>query len=349
MSWGGMRSWISALIIAFFFFARPAFAQEVVDRDRDRGDRPRLPSMDPTPPRLPAPFVLPDLSHPRFDVRIDQFGGRLAPTAPDRPGSNATITRLSFEGSVIARRLFVGLAYPFASGLPPDGGLAPGESAVASGRRTLFGNVEAHIRSVFPLPTSLEIGFGLGVVAPTATFDRDARANRSAAAAITSFDPTNALHFYPERVGLRPAGDLRIIRGPVVFQGRHGLDIVIDGAGRDSTRLAGRLVAHLGILLGHNKAYELSVEASQLYIFGSDEKLSGAPSPEKAFLEKYRIDDSRRNAVVFGPGFRYSMRDLDLGATFVTNVNDPFSPVAGRFVAAHVSIIAHLGRYRQSH
>jgi hypothetical protein len=245
---------------------------------------------------------------------------------------------------VIARRLFIGLTYPFASALPPDGGLSPGESAVATGRRTLFGNVEAHIRSVFPLPTSLEIGFGLGVVAPTATFDRDARGNRSAAAAASSFDPTNALHFFPGRVGLRSAGDLRIIRGPLVFQGRHGLDIMIDGAGRDSTRLAGRLVGHLGILFGDRKNYELSIEASQLYFFGSDEKLTGAPSAEKAFLEKYRIDDSHRNSVIFGPGFRYAMHDLDLGACLVTNVNDPLSPVAGRFVAAHVSIIAHLGR-----
>lgn len=359
--------WILALIGVFFLFARPASAREREEREereerrereerdereereereqeRDR-ERPRLPSMDPTPPRLPAPFVLPDLSHPRFDVRIDQFGGRLTPLEVDRPGSNAAITRIGFEGSVVARRLYVGLTYPFASGLPPDGGLAPGESAVASGRRTLFGNAEAHVRSVFPLPTSLEIGFGLGVVAPTATFDRDARANRSAAAAVSSLDPTNATHFFPERVGLRPSGDLRIIRGPLVFQGRHGIDIMIDGAGRETTRLAGRLVAHLGLLFGNNN-YEISIEASQLYFFSSDEKATGAPSADKAFFEKYRIDDSHRNALIFGPGFRYSMRDLDLGAAFVTNVSDPLSPVAGRFLAIHVSVIAHLGRHR---
>jgi len=317
-------------------------AQAAEREDDDSRLRVRLPSSDPVAPRLPAPFVLPDLSHPRFDIHLDTFGGRLRPLAPDRPGSNGMLTRVAFEGSVIPRRLFLGLTYAFASGLPPDGGLAPGETATASGRQTLSGNTEVHIRSVFPLPNALEIGFGLGVVAPTATFDRDSQANRSAATGVSSFDPTNQVHFLPERVALRPSGDIRIVRGPFVFQGRHGLDIVIDGRGSDTVRMAGRLVGHLGYLFGDKRTFELSIEASQLYFFESDEKLSGPPSTAKAFQERYRIDDSHRNSITFGPGFRYSMRDLDLGLSLLTNVNDPLSPVTGRLFAAHLSVIAHL-------
>src|SRR5690606_11382998 len=117
--------------------------------------------------------------------------------------------------------LYLGAVYPLAIAIPPDGALSKGEVGRPAGRRVLPGNVEVTLRAVFPLPTSLEIGFGVGAVLPTATFDRD-RADRSAALAAASLDPTNVSWFLPGRIALRPAGDLRIRRGALVLQGRHG-------------------------------------------------------------------------------------------------------------------------------
>jgi hypothetical protein len=297
---------------------------------------------DAIPPRLPGPFVFPALSHSGGDVGVDWFVGRHAPEGPDRPAAVAAIGLVSTEWNVLVpRRLFVGLTYPFAAALPPDGGLAPGEDALPSGRRILPGNAEGHVRAVFPLPTGLEIAFSLGVVAPTATFDRDLRSDRSAALAASSFDPTNVLYFLPGRVGLRPSGELRILRGPLLLQGRHGLDVFIDETGIDRAKVAGRLLAHVGVLV--RRDLEVSVEASQMYFFASDEKVTGPPTPERAFAEKYRITDDRRAAMTMGPAVRYAMRDFDLGASLVTNLTDPLSPVSAGFVGLRVSVIGHVG------
>jgi hypothetical protein len=309
----------------------------------ERFDSPHLASALP-PARLPAPFILPELAHPRLDVHVEGFIGRLAPSQGAPTGAVATLTRASVEGSVLVpRRLFLGLTYPFAVALPPDGGLAPGEAAIPSGTRTLLGNTELHIRSVFPLPTGLEIGFILSVVAPTATFGRDHRPDRSAALAASSFDPTNAVHFLPGRVALRPAGDIRVLRGPFVFQGRHGIDFLIDDDGIERAKVAGRLLGHVGFLARSD--LEISVEASQVYFFASDDKVTGS-GPATAFAEEYRIRDGHRTSVTLGPGLRYSTPEVDVGAAFVTNVTEALSPVTSSFFAFHLSVIAHVGSAR---
>ncbi len=308
----------------------------------DRPEPPRLRAGLPAP-RLPAPFVLPELSHPWFDVSMDWFVGRLAPIDAGRPMAAVAIARPSIEAAILVpRRIYVGVTYPFASGLPPDGGLAPGESAPASGMKAMSGNIETHVRAVFPLPTWLEIGLTLGVVAPTSTFNRNHHSNRSAADAVSSLDPTNYVHFMPDRVALRPAGDLRILRGPFVFQGRHGIDILIDDEGIDRAKVAGRLLGHVGYLAGED--VELSIEASQIYFFSSDEKVDSAvPSAARAFADRYRISDERRSSTTIGPALRVSFRDVDVGAAIVTNVNDPLSPAASHFVGLRISVIGHVG------
>lgn len=294
------------------------------------------------PRRLPAPFVLPELSHPRLDARVDWLLGRMSPDQAGRPAAVAGVFRPAVETSLLVpRRLFFGLAWPVAAALPPDGGLAPGEAGVPSGARALLGNVGGHVRAVFPLPESLEIGFTLGVVAPTALFDRSSRADRSVAEAAASLDPTSFVHFRPGRFALRPAGDVRFVRGPFVFQLRHGIDVVVDVAGVERVKLAGRLLGHVGLLVRPD--LEVSMEATQLYLFSSDEELSGASTPGKAFAEEYRISDEHRSALTVGPGVRLSLRDVDLGAAVVTNLSSPLSPAARGFLALNLSVIAHLG------
>jgi hypothetical protein len=294
--------------------------------------------------RLPAPFVLPELSHRRFDLGADWFVARLASNSPVRAGAMVGVFRPQIEASILApRRIFIGATYPIAWALPPDGGLGPGEFGSPAGTKVLPGNIESHVRVVFPLPMALESGLMLAVTAPTSTVDRAVRANQSALVAASTVDPTNYVYFLPGRVALRPAADLRLLRGPFVFQARHGIDIVIDDAGFDSAKLAGRLLAHAGYLVRSN--IEVSLEASQVYFFSSDEKVSGeVTTPAKAFGDRYRISDERRAAFALGPGFRFSSADADVGLSVVTSIGEPLSPAASSFVGVRLSVIGHVGR-----
>jgi hypothetical protein len=138
---------------------------------------------------------------------------------------------------------------------------------------------------------------------------------------------------------MRPAGDLRILRGPFVVQGRHGLDVLIDDAGREAARVAGRFLVHAGLLL--RRDLEISMEATQYYFFASDDKSAGPSSPETVFADVYRISDDHRSAVTLGPGLRLAYRDVDVGASLITNVGVPLSPVTDHFVALHLSLVGH--------
>lgn len=263
-------------------------------------------------PRLPQPFVLPDLSHPSWDLALGWLVGVAAAARTDRASPALGLARASVEGDVFfPRSLYVGGTVPFASALAPDG---------ASGTKTVLGNVEGHVRVVFPLPSVLAFGAELGVVAPTASFDKDSGAHAAALEA-ASLEPTDGVHFAPEAVALRPAMDVRVLRGPFVVQARQGIDIVIDSAsGRTVT--TGRLLGHGGIRV--KRDVELSIEATQSYLF--DE----------------RVPDGRRTAMTIGPGARLSLGTIDVGAAVLTSLFGPLSPDIDRFVAARLSLVTHL-------
>jgi hypothetical protein len=297
-----------------------------------------------SPPRSPAPFVLPDLAHHSVDFSLDWYFGRFGidPSMGfPRTHTDAGMGRLSMEANVIIpRRFFVGWSFPFGLGLPPDGGLAPGEAARPSGMRRFTGNAEAHIRTVFPLPTWLEIGFMLGIMFPTSVFDRDYRPNISATRLVGSLDPTNYVDFLPGKVGFRPAGDLRIRRGPVIFQGRHGIDVMLDNQGISRTQVAGRLLAHLGYLARED--IEIAFEATQFYFFSSEDPPTSGTPAERAFTETYRAKDGSRSAIALGPTVRAMTRYYDYGVAMVTNLADPLSPVSTGFIGIRFSIIGHI-------
>jgi hypothetical protein len=303
-------------------------------------------------PRLPAPLVLPELTHPRSDLALTWTTGRGVSDAAARSNAALALLRLQFEGNFLQRRLYAGITYDYASALPPDGGLLLDDTSAAPhaiGKRGAFGNVEPHVRVVFPLTEGLVYGFALGVVLPTATIDRNGPA-KSAMLAAASMEPTDYVHFQPGRFALRPAGDLRIVRGLFVFQARQGFDIMIDEAGIESARTAGRLLAHVGV--APTRAVEISMEASQVYFFFTEEA-SPPPDPSlppeqlavierrNAARERYRISDDRRTAFTVGPSVRLSFPDLDIGLGILTNVAAPLSPALDSFVAARLSLMAH--------
>jgi hypothetical protein len=186
------------------------------------------------------------------------------------------------------------------------------------------------------MPTSLDFGFVLGLMLPTAAFERGSRENRSATALASSIVPSDSVYYLPGRFAFRPAADVRILRGPLILQGRQGIDIMIDQAGIERVRTASRLLAHVGVLV--RRDIEVSVEGSQVYFLTSDD------SPEIAdpFAERYRFSDDRRYAFTVSPGVRMSFADVDVGASVSTNVGRAFSPAADGFVAARISMVAHL-------
>src|SRR5688572_9211861 len=160
---------IAALAVVLGTLSLPASARaDTVPslQPKDGVDGPRYRSKELPAPRLPAPFVLPELSHPRPDARLDWFLGRMSPENSARPASTIALARVSGEMSVLLpRKLYVGVLVPFGAALPPDGAVPPGyeNEVLASGTRGAIGNLEAHVRAVFALPSFLEYGFLLGV------------------------------------------------------------------------------------------------------------------------------------------------------------------------------------------
>lgn len=304
-------------------------------------------------PRLPAPLVLPELTHPRTDLALTWTVGQGSTSYQDRPTSSVALVRAWFESSIFARRrFFAGVTWDYASAMPPDKGIdlddtlpAPRTTGLTGG----FANVDAHVRGIFPLTEGLAFGFGIGTVLPTSVIERDGP-SRSAMLAAASLEPTDYIHFQPGRYGIRPWGDLRIVRGAFVLQARQGLDFMIDDAGVERARTAGRILAHAGVTL--TRAIELSLEATQVYFFFTETPSApvdtSLPPDERAAAERriavrerYRISDDRRTALTIGPSFRLSFPTVDIGVGLVTNLFSPLSPALDSFVAARVSLVAH--------
>ncbi|AKU93460.1 hypothetical protein AKJ09_00124 [Labilithrix luteola] len=263
-------------------------------------------------PRLPAPMSLPEVSHPDAFAGITWITGLAVPNASSLPTRAIGLLRATGElhfGS--ARRVYVGLTYPMAAGMPVEGDTSS---------KVIGGNIEGHIRATFPQPTWLAAGLVLGVVAPTATFDRNGPAQSAANAAI-SLEPTDAIYFAPGTVALRPAFDVRVLRDRFLAQARQGLDVVLDVQGVRVAQTNARIVLHFGVLA--RKDLEASVEASQLYLFGSD------------------VPDKRRSFITIGPNIRYSTRVVDLGAGFVTNLFSAYAPTIDQVWGLRLSVLGH--------
>ena len=319
-----MRRPVPAVALAFAFAS--AFASGAGTARADVGplskpkndDRtaepPKFPASvdDLSAPRLPPPFVLPELSHPSWDVGLGWLVGVASPASADRVSPALGLARLTAEGDVFfPRRFYLGITVPFASALAPDG---------TSGAKTVLGNVEAHMRVVFPLPTWLAFGGVLGIVVPTSRYARGSGAEGASMMA-ASLEPTDAIHFVPDTFALRPGMDIRVLRGPFVVQVRQGVDVVVDThLGRAVT--TGRFLGHGGLRV--RRDVEVSIEATQAYSF--DDKVS----------------DQRRSAITIGPGARLSLGVVDVGAAVLTNVLEPLSRDIDRFLALRLSVVAHL-------
>jgi hypothetical protein len=270
---------------------------------------------DPRTPRLPTPLSLPELTHDATHVTIASAVGRARVEDSSRPSSSVGLHRAAVEVLVgPRRRYYFGAVLPFGGALPPDG---------SGGAKFLVGNVEAHARVVFPLPTLLAFGAQLGVVAPTARWDRNGAAG-SAGRTAASLEPTDTWHFAPGVVALRPAFDMRLLRAPFVFQVRQGLDVVVDSSGAERVQTAGRLLAYAGVLVSRRVAF--SLEASQLYLFSANQP------------------DASRAALMVAPGVRLALGSVDVGAALVSSLFSPLVPSVEQLLALRLSLVFRLGR-----
>ncbi len=260
-------------------------------------------------PKLPPPFGVPELTHPGSDVRVDWIVGGAEGHSIGllEPGAEARLGPL--------RRVYVGATWALAA-VAEDG----------SSAKVVSGNVEGHVRVVFPMPSWLAVGAGIGVVAPTARWAHGSPA-QAAAVAAASLDPTELVMLTPDALGFRPVLDMRLVRGPVVAQLRDGLDFALDTASDYRLRTTSRLVGHIGVLASPD--VEVSVEGSQQY-FLTNGDYYGVP-----------ITDDTRSLITLGPGVRLAFRDVDVGLAAATNVFSPLSDRFDRFVAVRLSIVAH--------
>lgn len=295
-------------------------------------------------------MVLPELAHPRTDFALGWTVGRGVTTTPSRPRATLALVRAQMEGKILGqRRVYAGITWDYAAALAPDAGIDVDTTIARVGRIEALGNIEPHIRAVFPLTEGLLFGFSLGGVLPTASIDRSGPTT-SAMRAAASLEPTDYVHFLPGRFAVRPAGDLRIVRGLFVFQARQGFDVLIDEAGVDSARTAGRILLHAGV--APSRAFEASLEATEVYFFFTEDPPvppdPSLPPDQRAAvqrrndaIERYRISDDRRSAFTVGPSLRLSFPNVDIGAGLVTNLFAPLSPALDSFLALRFSVVAH--------
>lgn len=274
---------------------------------------------DPKTPRLPTPLSLPELTHAGTHVTLTSAIGRARLADPTRAASVVGLHRAAVEALVGPRRRFyLGAVIPFGGALPPDG---------SGGARFLPGNLEARARVVFPLPTLLAFGAELGVIAPTATWDRHGAAGAVGRTA-GALEPTDTWHFAPGLVGLRPAFEMRLLRAPFVFHVRQGVDVLVDSSGADRVRTAGRILAYAGVLVTRRVAF--SLEASQLYLFSADQP------------------DARRTAIMVAPGARLAFGSVDVGAALESSLFSPLAPSVEQLLALRLSLVFRLGQGRET-
>ena len=284
-----------------------------MDLDDRSADLPRFPSSveDLSAPRIPPPFVLPELSHPDMQLDFTWMLGVGSPEDKTKANNTLALAAISFERTwLLPRRLYVGVTIPFASALAPDG---------TSGSKTVLGNLEAHVRAILPLPTTLAFGAYLSIVAPTALYGASGPGHDAALEA-AALDPTNIVFYEPGVVAIRPGVDIRVLRGPFVIQVRQGFDFAVTTSGRAAT--VGRFLGHAGIRIKDD--LELSIEGTELYQFADS------------------VPDERRTAMTIGPGARILFRGVDIGLAGVTNLLSPLSPAIDHFYALKISIIPHL-------
>ena len=260
-------------------------------------------------PNAPRPPTLPELTHPDIEGTFESTFGVLAPKANTPSWSNSStvyIQRLGVEVPIGPRRWFVGANYEAAFGDPPD---APGPAKMVGG------NLEAYGRGVWATRSGLAFGGGLGMMLPTAHFDRDSSASKiaTAAAAVRPWDYT---FFDVDALTARPFVDMRAVDGRFVIQFRAQLHwSFLSGQATRST-LAGTTSIYVGYRVGVIGA---GLEAFELYFID-------AP-----------VADNARAYFAVSPSLRLMTPWVQPALSFLTSIADPLYPSSAHAIGVRIA------------
>jgi hypothetical protein len=261
-------------------------------------------------PEVQRPPTLPELTHADGEVTLETTMGAFSSsaTSPLAGGHVPVETqRLNVEVPLARRRWFAGATYQTALGAPSS----------PQPVRLIGGNTEIYGRAVWATPAGLAFGGGLGVMLPTASFNRESE-NRDVALAAVTLRPWDESAFQEGFLAIRPFVDVRDVVGPLVLQLRQGLDwqFAVRGAGNT------RLLAVTSVYVGYRvtPVVAAGVELFELYYVD-------AP-----------VADDRRLFLSVVPNVRLMFDRVQPTFGMIANLVNAVFPGAERVIGARVGL-----------
>ncbi len=244
-------------------------------------------------PAAPRPPTLPELTHPETEGTLEATAGAILPNAGGEL-THAYVQRLAVEVPVGLRRWYIDANYEFAAA---DG-------------RAVSGNLELGGRTLWATPTGLAFGGGVDLIVPTARFDQNGPAARTALDAAT-LRPWDVAFFVPSALGGRSFVDVRAIDGPFVAQFRQALDLLTttDSLGTPY------IYATVGVYLG---------------LWATREVAAGFEAFESYALNVPNIRDGERAAVVVSPNVRLVLPWVEPAISAFTSIGTPLQGASDR-------------------
>jgi hypothetical protein len=262
-------------------------------------------------PDAPRPTMMPEVTHPDGEVSLEQTTGSVTPRGSDSVGHlPVQVTRIAAEQPIVSRLVFVGAAYEAAYGNPT--------SPQAS--KWIGGNFEVNARAVWATKTGLAFGAGLGVMLPTAQFNRGSNVNDLAQAAI-ALRPWDYAFFAQGNLALRPSIDIRYIVGPLVFQAREIMDGTFDIEQKNDFEVD--IISTFYVAVRPRKDIALGVEIGELYRVSAN-----------------NVPDDERADFTIAPTFRLILPRLQPALAVMTNAGDPYYLGANRIWAVKSTLTA---------
>jgi len=285
------------MALGALFFAVNARADELVGAVRRLPDTPR-------PPGLPS------LTHADGEASVELTSGVILPRDVQlyRGHVGIHVLRASVEQPLYRRRVFVGATHE----------AAYGSNETPRRPFVLLGNTEVCGRAVWATTTGLAFGAGLGVMLPTASFDRQSIDAPSLAIAAVALRPWDLPFFQEGSLTLRPFVDLHDVVGPFVVQLRQVLDWTIDV--REDQGL--RLYSVVSLYVGYRafKAMAVGLEAHQLYVIEAD------------------VADERRSFFALSPSLRLIHPRVQPSVSISKNLGAPYFPGSGNTFATRLGL-----------
>jgi hypothetical protein len=245
-------------------------------------------------PPAPRPPTLPELTHSEPEGTLESTAGAILPNGGGGI-THAYVQRFTVEEPLGLRRWYIGANYELAAG---------------SGK-VVSGNLELQGRTLWATRTGLAFGGGLALIVPTAQFDNDSPAGKTALDA-ASLRPWDVPFFVPSAIGARPFVDIRAIDGPFVAQFRQSLELLTTTNNFGSPAIYATVGLYFGLWVTARVA--AGFEAFEAYVIDV----------------KPDVRDSARAAVVVSPSVRLVLPWVEPAISAFTNIGTPLQGASDR-------------------